>query len=435
MASPYRVLAFTVLPLLRWRIQRIDGREHLPSGAFIVAVNHQSWIDSAILGGALYRHIGKSLRFIAQSSKWRSVGGIPINEYNKSSVLDIAYGYLEAGHPVVVFPEGNSNKNPELRSGKTGAARLALRSGLPVVPIGIQGTNGVKAWQAQLWFFRFWKPCRVTIGEPMLFPRTALTGNDEALLMTTTDRIMRGISAVSSKPYADAPLQPNMLPNPSFLSWLIWRVAAPLIYLRIRVHGTEHLPTSGAFIVVGNHNSYFDAPTLSAAVYRARKLFLQYPTKPTVAAALQRIVGQRGLTTIGIVPIDPTSRATVLDAAIAHLRSGGAVGIFPEGMRNKPSVNPQWQTTMLRGKTGVARLWLASGAPVIPVGIEAPYGISYLETLLIILRFWKPVHLTFGPPVAMPVPPSTAPSKEDLEQITRIVMRRVAALCHLTYTY
>src|SRR5690349_13012398 len=134
----YRVLGFTLLPLLRWRIGEISGLENLPSNSgYIIVSNHQSWIDSGILAGAVYRRLNKSLRFVAQSSKYRAFGGIPINEYDKSKVLDIALGYLHVGHPIVIFPEGNSNKNPELRSGKTGAARLALRSGAPVIPVGI----------------------------------------------------------------------------------------------------------------------------------------------------------------------------------------------------------------------------------------------------------------------------------------------------------
>lgn len=435
MASPYRVLAFTVLPVLRWRIQRVDGLENLPRGGFIAAVNHQSWIDSAIVGGALYRHIDKALRFVAQSSKYHSFGGIPINEYDKGSVIDIANGYLEAGHPVVIFPEGNSNHNPELRTGKTGAARLALSSGLPVVPIGIQGTRGVKAWQAVIWFCRFWKPCRVTIGRPISFTKRTLTGSDQAVLMQTTDAIMRAISSVSTKPYADLIPDPNLLPNPSFLAWFLWRVLAPLFRWRIRIEGAEYLPTHGAFLVAGNHSSYFDAPALSLALFQTRRIFLHYPTKPEVAAAFQKILGRKGLSTIGMLPIDPSSRATVLDSAIAHLKAGGAIGIFPEGTRNKLKLNPDWKTKMLRGKTGAARLVLATNAPIVPVGINAPQGVSLTQTFFNLLAFWKPVRLKFGPPVKFHSLPIGEPTKDELLALTGDLMRSIGALCNMTYPH
>lgn len=435
MASPYRVLAFTILPILRWRIQRVDGLEHVPPGGFIAVANHQSWIDSAIVGGALYRYIDKALRFVAQSSKYHSLGGIPINEYNKASIIDIAEGYLRAGHPVVIFPEGNSNTNPELRGGKTGAARLALRTGLPVVPIGIQGTRGVKAWQAALWFFRFWKPCRVTIGKPLTFSVAPLTGHDTDLLLKTTETIMFGISELSTKRYAAHQPAPNLMPNPSFLSWLLWRVLGPLFGWRIRVEGMEYVPLRGAYIVAANHGSYFDAPALSIAIHRARRIYLQYPTKPTVASAFRRLVGQKGLTTIGMVPIDPCNRATVLDPVIAHLQAGGPVGIFPEGTRNKLVLNERWRTEMLKGKTGVARLALATHVDVIPAGIIAPEGASLFRTFVNVLKFWKPIHVRFGPPVRFSTLPTGEPTKEDLTAMIRQVMVRIGELCGLAYPY
>ena len=77
----YRVLGVTLLPLFHWRITEITGLEYLPHDAgYILAANHQSWIDSAILAGAVYHQLNRSLRFVAQSSKYRLFGGIPINE-------------------------------------------------------------------------------------------------------------------------------------------------------------------------------------------------------------------------------------------------------------------------------------------------------------------------------------------------------------------
>lgn len=436
MASPYRVLAYTLLPFLRWRIQRVHGLENLPRGGFIVAANHQSWIDSALVAAALYRNIEKSIKMVAQSSKYQWLGGIPINEYDKRQVIDIALGYLESGHPIVIFPEGNSNRNPELRSGKTGAARLALRSGLPVVPAGIQGTRGVKAWQAALWFFRFWKPCRVTFGQPLSFPKTTLTGQDDALLDQTTQAIMQRISDISTKPYGEREPQPNRLPNQSFLSWFLWRVLMPLFSFRVKVTGTEHLPTHGAYIVAANHVSYFDAPAVSIAIYRARKIFLQYPTNPVVAAAFRKLIGKSGLEALGMLPIDPTSRATVLNSMIDFLRGGGVVGIFPEGSRNRPAKNPRWQTEHLKAKTGAVRLHLATGLPVIPVGVHAPMAASVGMTLLQVLAFWKTIRIDFGAPVSFSSHPSVdRVTKPELESLTRELMEAISPLSGLRYPY
>ncbi len=202
MATPYRVLGMTILPLLRWRIQTVEGLAYLPNQGCIVVANHQSWLDSALLAAAIYRHLHRSIRFVAQSSKYRMFGGIPINEYDKSSVLDIAAGYLHVGHPIMIFPEGNSNPNARLRSGKTGAARLALRSGAPVVPIGIRGTRGVRAWQAVGWWLQWWRTCTIHIGKPLTFAREEIHPHEHDRLAAVTQQIMERISDLSGKPLA-----------------------------------------------------------------------------------------------------------------------------------------------------------------------------------------------------------------------------------------
>ncbi|MBI3573152.1 MAG: 1-acyl-sn-glycerol-3-phosphate acyltransferase, partial [Candidatus Kerfeldbacteria bacterium] len=114
-------------------------------------------------------------------------------------------GYLRAGHPAVIFPEGNSNPEPALRPGRTGAARLALMSGLPVVPVGILGTEGVSLSASWRWFWAWWRPCRVKIGAPMVFPKHEELPEDRHLLYTITGTIMAAISQLCGKPYSQQP--------------------------------------------------------------------------------------------------------------------------------------------------------------------------------------------------------------------------------------
>lgn len=432
----YPVLRKTLLPLLRWRIREIQGLENLPTeGGYILAANHQSWIDSAILAGAVYRNITKSLRFVAQSSKYRMFGGIPINEYDKSKVLDIALGYLQGGHPIAIFPEGNSNKNPELRSGKTGAARLALRSGAPVIPVGIQGVQGVKAWQAILWFKMFWKPCRVVIGKPVVFSKTDLTGEDSEALQHVTHEIMRHISEVSGKAYQPGSPFQQLEPSKMFLEKVLWGLFLPLLRWRVRVGGTENVPASGGFIVAGNHSSYFDPAAVMIAVMRAGRPRPFFLTKESIARVWRKILGRNAWQALGMLPIDNHDKSKVLQSAVDHLHAGGVVGIFPEGTRNKPKLNPQWETTLLKGRTGVARLVVATNVPVIPAAIRAPRGHGLGETLVSVLKFWKPVYVTFGAPVEIPLQVSTEPTKAELELITKNVMTAVAAMTGLKYPY
>jgi len=436
MPSPYRVLAYTVLPLLRWRISKVEGLEHLPAnGGYILVANHQSWIDSGILAGAVFQRINKSLRFVAQSSKYRIFGGIPINEYDKGKVLDIAYGYLQSGHPIVIFPEGNSNKNPGLRSGKTGAGRLALRSGAPVVPVGIQGTKGTKLWQSWLWYFGFWRPCRVTIGSPLSFPKTDLASVDYDHLMTVTNEIMTRISEVSGKPFDPNQPPPWMVPSKAFLEKLIWSFYYPLARHRIRVRGAGYLPEHGPYIIAGNHISYFDPGAMSIAVLQQRNIRPFFITKASIARIWRRVLGQNAWKALGMLPIDEQEKTKVVRTAEVHLRHGGVIGIFPEGTRNRPKVNPQWKTHLLKGKTGAARLVLATNVPVIPAGIDAPPGLGAWQILVSALQFWRPVVVTFGPPVVFGPRPIGEPTKDDLEAMTRAMMVRIAELSGMEYEY
>src|SRR6266850_2195928 len=110
MASPYRLLGQTLLPFLRSRVWTVRGLSNLPADSgFILVANHQSWIDSAILAAAVYRRLKKPLKFVSQSHKWNAFGALPIENNDRSKVIDTALAWLEKGYPIVIFPEGNSN--------------------------------------------------------------------------------------------------------------------------------------------------------------------------------------------------------------------------------------------------------------------------------------------------------------------------------------
>ncbi len=435
MPSPYPSLRWWILPFLRSRIWTVRGLDNLPNeGGFILVANHQSWLDSALLASAIYRRLKKPLKFVSQSTKWNAFGALPIQQHDKAHVIDVALGFLNAGYPIVVFPEGNSNKNPELRTGKTGAARLALRSGLPVVPVGIHGTRGVRAWRAMIWFFSLLYPCHIEIGQPIRFPKTELQEHQTELLQQTTDQIMAQISTLSGKP---VPGQGPALGQRGLLWFILWRLIRPLVQWRVRIAGAEYLPTSGPFIVAGNHASYFDAPAMALAVFHITGLQPMFPTKATVAATFERIAGRGGLNTLGMLALDATDKSKVLSPAIDHLRHGGVIGIFPEGTRNKPSLNPNWQTDLLKGKTGAARLVIATGATIIPAAIKAPRGLSILESIIKGLLPWNFLRVTFGPAVSFDHVPVSLDSatKDDLDRLTKDVMLPIGRLAGQTYPH
>lgn len=435
MKSPYRFLAYTLLPLIRSRIWTVQGLENLPTnGGFILAANHQSWIDSAVLAAAVYRRLKKPLKFVSQSTHYRAFGALAIDPQNRGGVVDAAVGALEAGYPIVIFPEGNSNNNPELRFGKTGVARLALRTGLPVIPVGIKGPRGVHAWRAMIWFVWLIRPCHVEIGEPMTFPKTKLNEHESELLRDTTEKILEKISGLSGKPM---PGQGPALGQRGMLWFIAWRLFRPLVQWRVRVQGAEYMPKQGPFIVVANHGSYFDAPALTMAVFHVTGLQPMFPTKASVSRSFERLAGRNALNALGMLPLNNADKGSVLLSAIDHLRRGGVIGIFPEGTRNKPVLNPRWETEMLKGKTGVARLIISTGAAVIPVSIKAPPGLGIFESVFKGLLPWNFIRVKFGPAVAITEVPTTLEqaTKNDLDRLTAQVMTRVASLNGIRYPY
>ena len=122
----------------------IEGLDHLPpSGGAIIAPNHISFLDSVVLIGVLPRritYVGKA----EYLDNWKTrflfpaVGMIPIDRTGgKASMaaLDTAARVLESGQLFGIFPEGTRSRDGLLYRGRTGIARLALRTGVPVVPV------------------------------------------------------------------------------------------------------------------------------------------------------------------------------------------------------------------------------------------------------------------------------------------------------------
>jgi 1-acyl-sn-glycerol-3-phosphate acyltransferase len=198
---PYKLLQFNIILFLRAQVQ-LHGTEHLVPEPFILAANHQSWIDSALIIASLNRFLHHRLHFIAASRKYNFLGTIPIDSEHKDWTIRRALEVLAGGEAVGIFPEGNSNDALTLRHGKTGVARLALATGLPVLPLGVKGPTGVTFWHATWNFFTHYRPWHFTIGEPLRFDKVPEAQWTKELLQTTTDRIMAAIAPLSGKPTA-----------------------------------------------------------------------------------------------------------------------------------------------------------------------------------------------------------------------------------------
>ncbi len=167
-------------------------------------------------------------------------------------------------------------------------------------------------------------------------------------------------------------------------------VVGPVLrhWCRVRVTGLEHVPPSGPAILASNHPGTIDPIILPTVVPRpvtfAAKAEYFSPGHP--AGVLLRLIGQ--------MPIERGARRgarEALEASLALLRTGGVFGIYPEGHRSPDG-------RLYRGRTGVGWLALASGAPVIPVGMVGtqhvlPRGAKVPHRGHVEIRFGRPVDL------------------------------------------
>jgi 1-acyl-sn-glycerol-3-phosphate acyltransferase len=183
---------------------RVEGVEHMPrSGPFIVVTNHCSNLDPPILGWATGHQIGRVVHFMAKAEmrRWPIVGWLA----SQTGVYFVRRGEadraaqrfsleaLAAGRPIAMFVEGTRSRNSRLRAGRHGAALLAIRSGAPVVPVGIAGTQRIFPGRS-----RVPHPTHVTvrIGEPLRLPHQPDGRIDRTSLAEGTERIMRAIEAL-----------------------------------------------------------------------------------------------------------------------------------------------------------------------------------------------------------------------------------------------
>ncbi len=170
----YTVAASIVKPtMLATTRRRWIGGENIPAtGGCVVVLNHLSHVDPLTAAHLLYDH-GRLPRYLAKSGLFRnralglllrSAGQIPVERRTRdaASAYEAAVAAVRAGECVVVYPEGTITRDPDLwpMVGKTGAARIALTTGCPVIPVGQWGPQHLLAPYAR---------------KPDLFPRTLIS--------------------------------------------------------------------------------------------------------------------------------------------------------------------------------------------------------------------------------------------------------------------
>jgi 1-acyl-sn-glycerol-3-phosphate acyltransferase len=179
--------------------------------------------------------------------------------------------------------------------------------------------------------------------------------------------------------------------------------------------GMEHIPAGGGTIFAANHISHADPFVVGHYVYDAGR----WPQFLGKASLFSLPVIGPFLSAVRQIPVHRGTADAIkaLEAAVAAVKDGQTVIIYPEGTTTRePDLWP------MRGKTGVARLWLATGAPVIPIVMWGPERIFDPRTRRLRLRPRTPVTVVAGPPLDLSRWHGAEPTGATLGEITEAIM-------------
>ena len=216
-----------------WKFE-LEGFDRLPDeGPAILCPNHVSFLDSAFL----MLHVRRNISFVGKAEymeSWKTkhlfplMGMIPINREGgdkSQAALDTAEAVLRRGELFGIFPEGTRSRDGMLHKGRTGAARLALKIGCPIYPVGMIGTREIQPPEAKVPRLR--GSCSIKIGRPINVERYRNRGDDHMVLRQITDELMYEIRDLTGQHYRNvyagktADIEPSVvakvakLPDPS----------------------------------------------------------------------------------------------------------------------------------------------------------------------------------------------------------------------------
>lgn len=132
-----------------WRMT-VSGREHVPAtGPYIVAPVHRSIVDTLVVSAVTRRR----LRYMGKAELWKhgwsawllsALGGFPVQRGGADrEALRRCMEVIEGGEPLVIFPEGTRQHGAEVQDLFEGAAYVAARTGVPILPVGLAGTEDI----------------------------------------------------------------------------------------------------------------------------------------------------------------------------------------------------------------------------------------------------------------------------------------------------
>jgi 1-acyl-sn-glycerol-3-phosphate acyltransferase len=197
----YNVVAVSSWPILHWLFRlRVQGRENVPkSGGYVLACNHLSNFDPWPLGMPLWPQ--QWLRFMAKAELYwwpatyvlNAAGAFPVHrERADVEAVQTAVRLAQEGNVVVMFPEGTRRKKGLVKKhqarARSGAARIALEAGVPLVPAALAGTDRLLTLG----------PLRVAFGAPIDVDDLLSLGDMRRASQEATERLMARITELEA---------------------------------------------------------------------------------------------------------------------------------------------------------------------------------------------------------------------------------------------
>ena len=210
----YPISKRIIPPIYSLWIRKIEGLENIPKDKpFIIAANHASYYDALLPAVIIAPRINKKVHSMVNSYYWKPFitrfflglwEAIPVyvdketdaKEKNKEA-FEKALSYLKKKEPVMIFPEGTRSKDGKLKKAYPGAAKLALKSKMQVLPVGVIGSFKVLPRGA---IFPRFARCEVNIGKPINFNYNKKT--TKKFIDETTRSIMKQIAKLINQKYS-----------------------------------------------------------------------------------------------------------------------------------------------------------------------------------------------------------------------------------------
>jgi len=195
----------------KFLIKNVQGLENIPKTNFILAANHQSHLDQLMTG---YVCVPRRFHMIGQTDEYHGfvkillyliyfiAGVIPVNrndEKSRKKAAEEAVKVLKKRDILIIYPEGTRTRTGEIQKGKFGVAKIYLRTGVPILPVGIKGV--FELMPSGKGISKIKKIVEINIGKPLYFKEEFERAKNldcnsaeyKNLLQRITDKIMEEI--------------------------------------------------------------------------------------------------------------------------------------------------------------------------------------------------------------------------------------------------